>query len=121
MTSNGSANSTEYRGARLLAKYDFVRTAKAVTMELYSSADEYFARCKGRTGSLVVVRECRWSKLPWIRRGGRASRKWPRSFKSADGMVRSICELIGGLNQPPRLRPLRRLRNILLMGAATPP
>src|SRR5437868_10605372 len=29
--------------------------------------------------------------------------------------------VIGGLNQPPRLRPLRRLRSILLMGAATPP
>ena len=27
--------------------------------------------------------------------------------------------IIGGLNQPPRLRPLRRLRGIL-MGAATP-
>src|SRR5437016_6472415 len=29
--------------------------------------------------------------------------------------------IIGGLNQPPRLRPLRRLRGILLMGADTPP
>src|SRR5438552_19119310 len=29
--------------------------------------------------------------------------------------------IIGGLNQPPRLRPLRRLRGIFLMGAATPP
>src|SRR5215831_15675981 len=29
--------------------------------------------------------------------------------------------VIGSLNQPPRLRPLRRLRGILLMGAATPP
>src|SRR5437773_10864693 len=29
--------------------------------------------------------------------------------------------IIGGLNQPPRLRPIRRLRTILLMGAATPP
>src|SRR6266700_1294415 len=29
--------------------------------------------------------------------------------------------IIGGLNQPPRLRPLRRLRDIFLMGAATPP
>src|SRR5437879_10160582 len=28
---------------------------------------------------------------------------------------------IGGLNQPPRLRPLRRLRGIFLVGAATPP
>src|SRR5438876_7093610 len=29
--------------------------------------------------------------------------------------------IIGGLNQPPRLRPLRRLRQIFLMGADTPP
>src|SRR5206468_4619532 len=29
--------------------------------------------------------------------------------------------IIGGLNRPPRLRPLRRLRGIFLMGAATPP
>src|SRR5437867_7200213 len=29
--------------------------------------------------------------------------------------------ITGGLNQPPRLRPLRRLRGIFLMGAATPP
>src|SRR5437899_5646719 len=29
--------------------------------------------------------------------------------------------IIGGLNQPPRLRLLRRLRGIFLMGAATPP
>ena len=29
--------------------------------------------------------------------------------------------IIGGLNQPPRLCPLRRLRAIFLMGAATPP
>src|SRR5437879_11358383 len=29
--------------------------------------------------------------------------------------------IIGGLNQPPRLRPLRKLRGIFLMGAATPP
>ena len=29
--------------------------------------------------------------------------------------------IIGGLNQPPRLRPLWRLRGISLMGAATPP
>src|SRR6266704_5699969 len=28
--------------------------------------------------------------------------------------------IIGGLNEPPRLRPLRRLRRFFLMGAATP-
>ena len=53
---------------------------------------------------------------------------WPRHqedgpfpLKGADGVVRSAYNLIGGLNQPPRLRPLRRLRVIFLMGAATPP
>src|SRR5437016_14245382 len=29
--------------------------------------------------------------------------------------------IIGGLNEPPRLRPLRWLRRFFLMGAATPP
>src|SRR3989442_947638 len=29
--------------------------------------------------------------------------------------------IIGGLNQPPRLRPLRRLHGLFLMVAATPP
>jgi hypothetical protein len=29
--------------------------------------------------------------------------------------------IIGGLNEPPRLRPLMWLRDILLLGAATPP
>src|SRR5712692_6773847 len=28
---------------------------------------------------------------------------------------------MGGWNEPPRLRPLRRLRRFVLMGAATPP
>src|SRR5207245_11124772 len=29
--------------------------------------------------------------------------------------------IIGGWNEPPRLRPLRKLRRFFLMGAATPP
>src|SRR5262245_55433195 len=29
--------------------------------------------------------------------------------------------IIGGFNEPPRLRSLRKLRDIFLMGAATPP
>src|SRR5262245_28162806 len=29
--------------------------------------------------------------------------------------------IIGGFNEPPRLRPLRRLRAIFLVGASTPP
>src|SRR5207245_31523 len=29
--------------------------------------------------------------------------------------------IIGGWNEPPRLRPLKRLRRFFLMGAATPP
>src|SRR5207245_5953257 len=38
----------------------------------------------------------------------------------ADGVVRSTSNNCG-LNEPPRLRPRRRLRRFFLMGAATPP
>src|SRR5438876_8079346 len=41
------------------------------------------------------------------------------SFEGAAGVVCSTTDNRWlGLNQPPRLRPLRRLRGILLMGAA---
>ena len=59
---------------------------------------------------------------PQPRRGGCAVKKKPRSNLSPrrrGGVDQQ--PIIGGLNQPPRLRPLRRLRGILLMGAATPP
>ena len=60
------------------------------------------------------------------------SSKWSRSFGSAARSVSPVgrnikngwfvqLPTIGGLNQPPRLRPLRRLRGIFLVGAATPP
>src|SRR5206468_12301411 len=72
---------------------------------------------------------------PW--KGGVAapSNKWSRSFEARPGMSRANVSpigrnkeewfvqrpIIGGLNLPPRLHPLRRLRGIFLMGAATPP
>ena len=43
----------------------------------------------------------------------------PRGRNKEEWFVQS--PIIGGLNQPPRLRPLRMLRGIFLMGAATPP
>ena len=57
---------------------------------------------------------------PW--KGGEAapSIKWSRSFAGADGVVGSTSDN-RCLDLPPRLRPLRRLRGIFLMGAATPP
>src|SRR5205814_5856140 len=52
---------------------------------------------------------------------------WPRHqvngpvpLKSADGVVRSTSDN-RWWNEPPRLRPLRRLCRFFLMGAATPP
>jgi len=44
----------------------------------------------------------------------------PVPLTGADGVVRSNSKQFL-LNEPPRLRPLRWLRDILLMGAATPP
>src|SRR5580765_7849377 len=34
--------------------------------------------------------------------------------------LKGVAELIGSLDEPPRLRPLMRLRDICLVGAATP-
>src|SRR5205814_506884 len=56
-----------------------------------------------------------------------AKEGWPRHqvngpipLKARPGWFVQL-PIIGGLNQPPRLRPLRRLRGIFLMGAASPP
>src|SRR5437867_12083199 len=56
-----------------------------------------------------------------------AKEGWPRHqlngpvpLQSADGWFVQL-PIIGGWNEPPRLRPLRRLRRFFLMGAATPP
>src|SRR5207248_10566787 len=56
-----------------------------------------------------------------------AKEGWPRHqvngpipLKARPGWFVQL-PIIGGLNQPPRLRPLRRIRGIFLMGAATPP
>src|SRR5947208_3925999 len=66
-------------------------------------------------------------KLPTTNREDRAKEGWTRHpvngpvpLTGADGVVRSTSNH-RCLNEPPRLRPLRRLRRFFLMGAATPP
>src|SRR6266850_4705615 len=57
---------------------------------------------------------------PWIRRGGRDLKKMSRSLRCGSGRGGSFkLPIIGGLNQPPRLRELMRLREIFLI--AQPP
>src|SRR5437870_6381992 len=62
------------------------------------------------------------AKLPSLAKEGwlRHPKNGPLPLKARPGWFIQQ-PIIGGLNQPPRLRPLRRLRGILLMGAATPP
>src|SRR3989442_5102241 len=66
-------------------------------------------------------------KLPTTNREDRAKEGWPRHqvngpvpLDARPGWFVQL-PIIGGLNQPPRLRPLRWLRPIFLKGAATPP
>ena len=60
------------------------------------------------------------SSPPWIRRGGRDIKKMPRSHLVRSGRGGSFnYRIIGRLNQPPRLRELRMLREIFLI--AHPP
>ena len=57
----------------------------------------------------------------WPRRGGRTIKKYsPLPLDARPGWFVQQ-PIIGGLNQPPRLRPLMKLRDIYLMVAATPP
>jgi len=59
---------------------------------------------------------------PWQRRGGRGIKKdvaKPPLMERPGWFVQ--LPIIGGFNEPPRLRPLRRLRSIFLLCAATPP
>src|SRR5215471_3019250 len=59
---------------------------------------------------------------PWQGGVDATSGKMPRSLLVWSGRGGLFhYRLIGGLDEPPRLRPLRRLRIFLLMGAATPP
>src|SRR5690242_17998625 len=62
------------------------------------------------------------AKLPSLAKEGwtRHQENSPLPLKARPGWFVQQ-PIIGGLNQPPRLRPLRRLRGILSMGAATPP
>src|SRR5215813_8283744 len=74
---------------------------------------------KQRTRSILPRGWERAESPPWQRRGGRASTKCPRSFDRRGRGGSFNLQLIGGLNQPPRLRRLRRLRDIFLL--AHPP
>ena len=68
--------------------------------------------------------EERESGIPRLGKGGvdATSRTMLRSLLIRSGRGGSFkYRLCGALNEPPRLHPLRRLRNIFLMGAATPP
>src|SRR5438128_8221015 len=62
------------------------------------------------------------AKLPSLAKEGwlRHQKNGPLPLKARPGWFVQQ-PIIGGLNQPPRLRPLRRLRGIFLMGAASPP
>src|SRR2546426_8674288 len=62
------------------------------------------------------------SKLPSLAKEGwtRHPVNGPVPLTGADGLVRSTSNH-RCLNEPPRLRPLRRLRRFFLIGAATPP
>src|SRR5947209_20360380 len=59
------------------------------------------------------------AKLPSLAKEGwlRHQENGPFPLKARPGWFVQQ-PIIGALNQPPRLRPLRRLRGILLMGAA---
>src|SRR6059058_3712975 len=63
-----------------------------------------------------------WAKFPYLVKVGwlRHKENGPLPLKARPGWFVQQ-PIIGGLNQPPRLRPLRRLRDFFLMGAATPP
>src|SRR5881227_2761603 len=83
----------------------------------------------GELPSLAKEGCLRASRFPELRADGvvgSMSRKPPLGFREAL-LIREVRwreNLFGGfatLNQPPRPRPLRRLRDIFLMGAATPP
>src|SRR5262252_6926929 len=64
------------------------------------------------------------TRIPLLGKGGvdAPSRKWPRSIeRRGRGGSFNLQTTIGGLNEPPCLRPLRRLRDIFLLAAAIPP
>src|SRR5206468_6861640 len=67
----------------------------------------------------VAAPSSKWSRSFGARTGMSGANVSPRGRNKEEWFVQS--PIIGGLNQPPRLRPLRMLRGIFLMGAATPP
>src|SRR5262245_12753596 len=65
-----------------------------------------------------------WARNPLLGKAGVAATltRQSRSFLWVSGRGGSFdFGLVGGLNDPPRLRELRRLREILMDRAATPP
>src|SRR5262245_59991011 len=75
------------------------------------------------TSVAVVAERCSAGKLPSLAKEG-----WPRRqenaakppLKERPGWFVQP-PIIGGFNVPPRLRPLRKLRDIFFKGASTPP
>src|SRR5438876_5433447 len=103
------------RQLRLLREILFMTQPRllAVMLERYPQVVRW-TRASGTT--------CGKGEVPSLAKEG-----WPRHqvngpipLKARPGWFVQL-PIIGGLNQPPRLRPLRRLRGIFLMGAATPP
>ena len=57
---------------------------------------------------------------PWQRRGGRASSKYPRSFAKRGRGGSFNLPIVGGLNEPPRLRPAKEASQHFLNGRSHP-
>ncbi len=77
-------------------------------------------RRPGEVYAFDCCRSCGLKRIPLLGKGGvdAPSRNIPVPLKGADGVVRSNSKTIL-LNEPPRLRPLRWLRDIFLK--AQPP
>src|SRR5438105_15771856 len=75
------------------------------------------------TADVIIARRSRnRTELPSLAKEGRTrhQKNGPLPLKARPG--RFVQQpIIGGLNQPPCLRPLKSLRGIFLIGAGTPP
>jgi len=99
------------------------KLGRSVAIKLLPDA---FTHDAGRTERFELEADsgvCGWRQFPALVKAG-----WPRHQENVaklliwSGRGGSFnYRLFGGLNEPPRLHPLRRLHNIFLMGAATPP
>src|SRR6266581_1169989 len=79
-------------------------------------------RRPGEVYAFDCCRSCGLKRIPLLGKGGvdAPSRNIPVPLKGADGVVRSNSKTIL-LNEPPRLRPLRWLRDIFLKAQPPPP